>query len=290
MRVFIVLLLAWMLCVQTVVATPMAIYGNDSLKDLYQITDPRIRTLADGAVALFVKQIIQASDHDTYRLKSSPLSQLKNICPSEHFSDQPSSVSCSGAWIGKDLVLTAGHCVNSQDDCNSMFVAFGYEVSSPEKYVTELPSRNVYACRTLLHREHNPLGADFSIIQLDREVVGHIPLKIARHTQAIPNGTALMLAGFPMGLPLKLDLEGKVRNNSPSAYFVGAFDSFQGNSGSAIINLRSGELEGIFVRGEKDFEMKNGCFVYRHCAMNGCRGEDSTKISVILPYLPNSLE
>ena len=52
-----------------------------------------------------------------------------------------------------------------------------------------------------------------------------------------------------------------------------------GNSGSAVFNSATGLVEGILVRGEQDYVLKGDCRVSNVCPVDGCRGEDVTKIS-----------
>jgi V8-like Glu-specific endopeptidase len=86
-------------------------------------------------------------------------------------------------------------------------------------------------------------------------------------------------------LPTKIDDGAQVRSNAPSGYFVATTDSYGGNSGSSVFNYDTGEVEGVLVRGEDDYVYRNGCMVSNVCEESGCRGEDVTKISSVLPYL-----
>lgn len=62
-------------------------------------------------------------------------------------------------------------------------------------------------------------------------------------------------------------------------------DTYGGNSGSAVFNDRTGEVEGILVRGEVDYTYKGNCMVSNVCTDSGCRGEDVTYISEVLQFL-----
>jgi hypothetical protein len=50
------------------------------------------------------------------------------------------------------------------------------------------------------------------------------------------------------------------------------------------------EVEGILVRGEEDFVSQGNCMISKRCANDGCRGEDVTRISAVLPFLPELQE
>lgn len=63
-------------------------------------------------------------------------------------------------------------------------------------------------------------------------------------------------------------------------FFVANLDSFGGNSGSAVFNVTTEEVEGILVRGEADYKKKPGssCGTPFKCKDDACRGEDVTYI------------
>ncbi len=90
--------------------------------------------------------------------------------------------------------------------------------------------------------------------------------------------------------PFRLAEEGKIRKNDNPIFFEAALDSFAGNSGSAVFDTRTGLLEGILVRGEKDYikHPTKNCLVPKVCKEDQCRGEDVTRITNI-KYLKANL-
>jgi hypothetical protein len=71
-----------------------------------------------------------------------------------------------------------------------------------------------------------------------------------------------------------------------NGFFIANLDTYGGNSGSAVFNEKTGEVEGILVRGETDFIYKGSCRVSNVCTDTGCRGEDVTRMSELLSLLP----
>jgi V8-like Glu-specific endopeptidase len=266
------------------------IYGNDDRKDLYEVTNPAYRKLSDSTVALVDSSNITQNSSGVLDIKAETLTDLMGVCSSEPYANQPSAAFCSGSLIGKNLILTAGHCITDQDECNHTKFIFGYDVNQKSVYPTQAKESETYSCKSIVHREQNGTGADFGIIELDRNVVGHEILKLAdRSNSTIGKGEKLLMIGHPSGLPTKLDDGGEVRNPNPNGYFVATTDSYGGNSGSAVFNQKTGEIEGVLVRGENDFVMKGSCYVSNVCSETGCRGEDVTKISSIAPHIPTPL-
>jgi hypothetical protein len=133
---------------------------------------------------------------------------------------------------------------------------------------------------------------DFAVVRLDRPVQGHQPLSV-RRSGAVSVGQPLMVAGHPAGLPLKVAAGAQVRDNSHPYYFSSNLDTYGGNSGSPVIDVASGQVEGILVRGNTDFVLsgkgRNRCYASNVCSDSGCPGwEDVTRTSRFVGYVPEA--
>ena len=278
------------LSIQAFASTPV-VYGKDDRKDLYEVLNPLFAKLADSTVALIESDNLSQNASGIFNIQSKSLMALANVCSSEPYADQPSGAFCSGSLIGKNIILTAGHCVTDAQSCADVRFVFGYNVSQKGVYPTSAKQSEVYSCKKIIHREQDGHGADFAVIELDREVPNHEVLKVnsARMNSTIEVGTKLVMIGHPVGLPTKVDDGGSVRDASKKGFFLATTDSYGGNSGSAVFNYLNGEIEGVLVRGENDFVIKPGtsCRVTNMCSETGCRGEDVTKISAVIPYIPH---
>ena len=267
---------------------PDVIYGDDGRQDVYQTTDPRLRALADSTVALF-----QASDvtetNGVARLATRTFGEDMGLCKEEPFYDQPVGAFCSGSLVAPDVIMTAGHCVTSADDCRGVKFVFGFAVKAAGAMPTSVPAADVYGCRELIGRRQDNAGADWALVRLDRRVAGHAPLAL-NLSGAIAKGTPVLVIGHPSGLPTKIDGGAAVRDSSNPGYFVANLDTYGGNSGSAVFNAATGLVEGILVRGEQDFvyDSARKCRVSNRCPDDGCRGEDVTKIAEVAGRIPAS--
>ena len=123
-------------------------------------------------------------------------------------------------------------------------------------------------------------GKDYAVVKLDRPVVGHNPLRL-RQSGSLSVNDSIVVMGYPSGIPLKIAGGAKVRSLQ-SGYFVANLDTYGGNSGSAVFNETTGEVEGILVRGETDFVSNGNCRVSNKCKDDECRGEDVTTIAEVL--------
>lgn len=263
------------------------IYGEDNRRDLYNVTDSMLLKLADSTVALVSSRELTASG-DRYLLDTTTFGQSYGLCQSEPFREQNNVAFCSGSLVGPRLVLTAGHCIRSSSNCADTRFVFGYAVKAYGAIPTTVPKSEVYSCARIVHTLVKNNGKDFAVIELDRDVVGHQPLKV-RRSGTVAVGDELVVIGHPSGLPTKI-ADGATVRSIQSEHFVANLDTFGGNSGSAVFNRTTGVVEGILVRGETDFKMQGSCNVSYRCTDTGCRGEDVTKVTEAVDYIPELVD
>ena len=265
-----------------------ALYGNDSRKDLYQVNDSLALELADSTVALLKPSDLEdlKGKPGRFKIKSVTFQEDQKLCDSEKFVEQPVVAFCTGFLVAPDLVLTAGHCVLSDEGCTKTKFVFGYAIKHEGKYPHDIAKSEVYSCAEVVKRHLTKNEADYALLKLDREVTGHLPLSLNRNDD-ITAGTPIMVIGNPSGLPTKISANGTVRySHSKDAFFNTNLDAYGGNSGSPVFNQMTGEVEGILVRGDKDFIKRGGCYVSYQCGSEEGVGEDVTKISEIADLIP----
>ncbi len=263
------------------------IYGDDNRKDLYQEPSAALREAAESTVALIRKAALQPDGPGRQKVKSTLFKDSFRLCTGEPFADQGVAAFCSGFLVGPDLMATAGHCIKDDKDCAEISFVFGFAYTASGAAPTHVPDENVYQCAQVLHREAVDMGTDYALVRLDRAVRNHRPLKM-RSQGAVSAGDPLVVIGHPSGLPTKIADGSHVRSTDPAkAFFVADLDTYGGNSGSAVFNRNTLEVEGILVRGESDFEWtQQGCAKSYVCAQNLCRGEDVTRIGEVVRKMP----
>ena len=260
-------------------AADKVIYGDDNRLDIYQVSDPEMLKLADSTVGLFQGYDVTL-EGDKAKLDTTSYSQSYGLCKEEPFYEQVTGAFCSGSLVAPDIIMTAGHCVKTEDSCKGTKFVFGFAVKTAGVMPLTVPADDVYGCSQLIGREQVGTGADWALVRLDRKVTNHEPLKY-NTKDTLKNGDELVVIGHPAGLPTKVAGGATVRDASPNGYIVANLDTYGGNSGSAVFNAKTGVIEGILVRGENDYVYKNGCRVPNVCTSDGCRGEDVTKLSSI---------
>lgn len=264
-------------------AIPKVIYGEDNRVDVSDSNNPLFIKLAMSTAAQIDKSKLTIRGSDAI-LSFESLENGMGVCPTEKFAAQNSIARCSGFLIAKDLLVTAGHCVRSQQECDKYSWVFDYREG--EVNDGKLPSSSVYSCKKILRQALDPISeADYALIQLDRKVKDRKPLKF-RKNGSPSVGDELVVIGHPSGLTTKISDGAKVIENSADQYVLTDLDTYGGNSGSAVFNATSGAIEGILVRGARDYvyDWQQGCYVSNVCESvggAGCEGEEVSRISKV---------
>jgi V8-like Glu-specific endopeptidase len=260
---------------------PKVIYGNDDRFDIYESSDSLMKELSLSTAAQIQNENISLNG-DIYTVNSRTLAD-KGVCKSERFSNQAAAANCSGFLVSPDTLVTAGHCIESVEDCTNHVWVFDFANTNSEQSSFTFNKNQVFRCTKIIAREKNVRTMnDYSVLKLDRPVIGRTPLKF--RTAGKPSKDAVFtVIGHPSGLPLKITAGADMRDNSNPIYFKTNADTYGGNSGSAVFDSRTGIVEGILVRGDQDYiqSTKEDCVVSVHRDQNGGRGEDVTRITNI---------
>ncbi len=261
---------------------PSVIYGDDDRQDYFQV-DETWKTKADSTVALIRASSLDVQGGRT-NIKTLPYGTGMGLCLTEPFYEQETAAFCSGFLVAPDVVVTAGHCIRNQQNCDATKFVFGFKLDVAGALPRSVDNDKVFSCRQLVFSVANPSGEDFAIAKLDRIVTHVAPLSF--RTQGTPApGDGMKVIGHPAGLPLKVAGGAAVRSVA-GEFLVANLDTFGGNSGSAVFNAQTGDVEGVLVRGEMDFIYKNGCRVSNRCDASACRGEDVTLFERVRAHLP----
>jgi V8-like Glu-specific endopeptidase len=253
------------------------VYGEDNRLDLYRVTNSLHKTLASSTAGMIpVNQFRKVSENTFELTPVKTLGDAENLCSGEAYADQPIAPICSGFLVAPDLIVTAGHCYKSfstpEDVCKSFAWVFDFNKSTAGKNPTKnISLKNIYLCKSVVEAQLSNT-MDFSIIRLDRKVVGRTPLKI-RESGKVASSTELVVIGHPTGLPTKVSPEGKITKNSESNTISTTLDTFHGNSGSAVFDAKTGLVEGILIQGKTDYRPsirgnENSCKVVNKCDDN----------------------
>jgi V8-like Glu-specific endopeptidase len=266
------------------------VYGDDNRKEVFEVEEKIQKIAASTAAMIENKDLIKVGK--SVMLPPSELGRDWNLCSGEKFADQASSAMCSGFLIGPDLLVTAGHCVQTEEDCKKISWVFDFKINQDtNKADMMISNEKVFACKKVIRASlETPMAPgeeafkrdDFALIQLDRVVVGRTPLKF-RTEGAIEKESGVYVIGHPSGIPTKVTDGGFVRDNSHKQFFKTNLDTFGGNSGSAVFSTETDTIEGILVRGDRDYVMDPVKRCYRVNTVDEAKGEEAvTRITNIV--------
>ena len=88
-----------------------------------------------------------------------------------------SKATCSSFLVGEDLVVTAGHCIKNQIDCDRFVFVFDYYQTSETTSEFRFPQEKVFGCSEVIEQKKSAM-LDYALIRLDRKVPMRTPLKI----------------------------------------------------------------------------------------------------------------
>lgn len=229
------------------------VYGTDDRVEVFNHPDADLRRIAEESIVALIPAFqIRREPDGTYSLFGETLGQARRLCADEAFANQPAIASCSGVLIDDQLVLTAGHCIDSLVTCDAYAYVFNYHLDAPNR-LAAIRDEDVYTCTRVISQGTAQVGShtpDYAIVELDRPVEGaHSPVPI-RPAVPLDRHESLAMIGFGSGLPAKIDAGGAVANPRADQldYFVANVDAFQGHSGSATFDSDN-RLAGILIGG-----------------------------------------
>lgn len=274
---------------------PKGLYGDNNrrlinvlLGNEYSIQ----RNLARSVLAQIPKWRISSEDMETISIKTKSLRKGMNFCADELFSELPLVSSCSAFLVAPNLILTAGHCVKGPEECKDNYWALDYDDAlgfSPSTDIVKIKKEHLVSCSQLLSISKNS-KLDYALIQIDKSISDRSPLKLRRRGLLSVNDL-LEVIGHPMGLPKIFTDQAQVIDNSLPTSFLTNTDTFMGNSGSPVINSRTHLVEGILIRGGKDFfmDLDLGCNRFYQCFGDECIGETVLRSTALpLNIIPKS--
>lgn len=232
-----------------------AIVGEDNRISYQELVRFNPALLAEATATQLSAKYLKDIDDKTM---SYPTGKIQNQCPGEKFAGERTLGGCSGFLIAPNILVTAGHCKDySQADCSDDAWLF-HHYSSPPEGRALLKKEDIYFCEEVLAFEHNQ-EADYAVLKLNRSVPNATILKVDPRDQAELNDPVAIL-GYPLGLPFTYTPGGRILTKSKE-YLQTDSDAFKNNSGSALVNMRTGYVEGILTNSKRGVTLNSldGC-------------------------------
>jgi len=251
--------------------TQQVVVGTDSRIEVYQETRPQWQQLARSSVGVFVETELDLSDPNNIPVTALAVGDTLNLCPYERFREQPGFSYATGVLVSNRIVLTAGHVLETQQQCDRISFVFGYYYDAPGVLHT-LTSQDVFRCRRILARELVDQGVrrDYALIELDREATPRFsPVQLSSAEPVL--GGEIVTISAPRRVPLKIDTGTIVAVRTYyDDYFRAAADVAPGSSGAPAFDTRTGALVGIITQGPADLITLPSCNEELHCTVRSC--------------------
>jgi V8-like Glu-specific endopeptidase len=153
------------------------------------------------------------------------------------------SMGCSATYIGKNMVLTAGHCFGAGEDreddtsCDGITVEWGVRVDK-KSYLTS-------KCTRVLAMQQSE-DFDYAVFTVDKAPRAAVAMDLARRA---PTNRKLTIFGHPQLRPLEWSKYCVMKPASAGGWGKGQFshqcDTEPGSSGSTILDGRNAKIIGI---------------------------------------------
>ena len=221
------------------------------------------------------------------QINASNLQESRNMCEGERFITSSALPACTGFLVAPNIMASAGHCFQSDDDCANKKIIFDVDYNKQNAQGYSVSSNNIFSCSRIISASHDssdPSSEDYSLIELDRVPKFRSPLKL-NLTKKIADKEKVFMIGHPAGMALMLSPEGSVSMNSNEFQFSTNLDSFEGNSGSPVLNAKTFEVEGILVNGQEDLVLDSELQCYRNAVYDGSGNEGVFRSIKLAPFL-----
>lgn len=230
------------------------VFGSDDRKEVKDAEG--YEDFVRATAVMISKDNIHNDEFHTWSLKDLLKQQFNTdkFDPNVKFLDQPTVGSCSGFLIAPDILVTAGHCINSMEDANRYVWVFDYTSESDfiDGNRLKFKSENIYEVESIIASElDNQTDDDYAVLKLKRKST-RAPYRF-RTSGTVLENSEINTLGCPTGLPLKFATNAIVIDNSPDNWFKSDIDAFPGNSGGPVFD-KYGFIEGILVRGAVEYD------------------------------------
>lgn len=262
------------------------IIGNDDRIDINELSHPTISKISTSVVS-FVRKKHLKKNRDSYEMDATNLHKRLNFCEDERFSNEPLFANCSGAIIGDDLILTAGHCINTQNK-DEFYVVLDY-IKDPLGNIPSAFSKDqVFEVKDFLYHEFSLTDKvnDLAVLRVKRDL-NRIALEMNLNHE-YSHGTPIYMLGHPLGVSQKYTGPNIIRSlNRETLSFRTELDSFSVNSGSPIFDHYSHEIIGVLSRGTGSNFEKRGRDCYQWSL--GEAGRDFSDVNLLTPIKSSNL-
>lgn len=280
LQVLLIALLPW-----SIFAKDKAIYGDDGRLEYFQTTDSNLQSLFAATAVQIRRDHFSFSDLGIKLNYHQTVGEENTLCSDQPYVHQPNPGECSGFLIAPDLLVTAGHCVRDEEECRQYKWLFDFYYSNEYQDLSIFSPQSLHSCSEIVAQEfQSGKRDDYAIIRISPKVTDRPALRW-RTSGEIGLGEDIFAIGYPLGIPAKMTGIAQVQKNGNRYYFTANLDTFVVNSGSAVFNAKTHEVEGILVRGGEDFKFDYQAQCNRYYHYLESEGQEDVMRITRLPLL-----
>ncbi|MDX2165063.1 MAG: serine protease [Gammaproteobacteria bacterium] len=241
--------------------TDKSVYVRPEICEFFELSCPLLQRQITGIGALVYKKSL-LKEGKFYKIAGNVQNlegyiyqkEKAKLDESQPFRTQQCLASGTAFLGTTKRIITAGHCVTGGDvNIKDLLLVFGFALSALNQSLERFPENDVYELEKIIDYKLSE-NEDWAVVELKKPVANR---EISTRSKETPKDkTPLYVMGHPIGLPIKTDFVARVKKEisktNPHLFFTN-LNTFGGNSGSPVFNLQTREIEGILVKGNKDF-------------------------------------
>lgn len=273
-------------------AAPLVVYGTDDRVDIRDAAY-KYQVSAQSVAAQIPKNHLEKRMLGPYQVTyKETLRSFFRLERNQRFAQQQVGVGCSAFLVSPKIIATAGHCVQSTQDCNSNYWVFDYQLADGQNRIDEVKKENVVTCKRIIKTQLD-YQTDFALIEIN-ETQSRPFLELE---DSIQENQQIYMLGFPSGLPMKLTNNANIMDIFESS-FKANLDAFSLNSGSPVLSEKSDKVIGILINGTQDYIKGSGSRNIVNTCLNdatgcahkdGSAGEGVSRVNQFIHFVDQSI-